>query len=280
MKNKIKMLIVGAALATTASFAATTTDTLGAGELLLGFYSSTGSNGATNVNMMVNLGSFQNFDKNDGATTTFSSALVSDLAATFGANWNTRSDISWAVTGAVEVTPIAGLPRNTIFATSPRATVSSNPTPIASNTDAALATPRTQVASIKGYYNSLTTTANSTVTVVGDAANAGSMSARQNTAPTVQFGPTNNNLTTNTSISDFYGLVSTNGTAPSGVAIDSTGVSYIQGTNYLGYFTLSSTGLTYTASGTSAIPEPSSFAVIGGLAALGYVASRRRNTKA
>jgi hypothetical protein len=57
-------------------------------------------------------------------------------------------------------------------------------------------------------------------------------------------------------------------------------VVFTRGTNYLGYFTLSSNGLNYTASGT-AIPEPSSYAVLGGLVALGYSAiRRRRNTKA
>ena len=279
MKNKLNIAIVGSVLASGVLSAATTTDTFTAGEILLGFYA-TGGTGASK-NLVANLGSFDNFDNNNGTSVSILSAsLVADLNATYGSNWNTRTDITWSVTGANFAQSVNGLTRNTIFVTSPRASVNDAPTSINSGSDSTLAGIRTNVNSINTAYDSATATANSSVTVVIDGGNADSMQSRMVTSASAQFGTDNTNSASGTTISDFYGLVPTSGgLAPTGAATDNDGLVFARGVNYLGYFTLSNNGLSYTASGT-AIPEPSSFAVIGGLAALGYVASRRRNTKA
>jgi len=280
MKNKLNIAIVGTVLASGILSAATTTDTFTAGEILLGFYASSGT--GASKNLVANLGSFGNFDNNDGATVSIlGSSLVSDLVATYGANWNSRTDITWSVTGANFAQSVAGLTRNTIFATSPRASVTDAPISITGGSDGTLAGIRLNVNSINTAYDAATTTANSTVTVVIDGSNSDSMQARMVLSASPQFGTDNTNSAASVTISDFYGLVPTSGgIAPNGAAVDTDGVVFTRGTNYLGYFTLSSNGLNYTASGT-AIPEPSSYAVLGGLVALGYSAiRRRRNTKA
>ena len=283
MKNKLNIAIVSTVLASGVLFAApsaTTTDTFTEGEVLLGFYASSGT--GASKNLVANLGSFDNFDNNDGATVSIlGSSLVSDLVATYGANWNSRTDITWSVTGATFTDPVNGLTRNTIFVTSPRISVTDTPVSITGGTDSTLAGIRGNINSINTAYDAAPTTANSTVTVVIDNSNPDSMQARMALSNSPQFGTSNTNLTAGTTISDFYGLVPTSrGTNPADAAIDTDGVVFTRGTNYLGYFTLSSNGLNYTASGT-AIPEPSSYAVLGGLVALGYSAiRRRRNTKA
>ena len=281
MKNKLNIAIVGSVLASgVLSAATTTTDTFTAGEILLGFYA-TGGTGASK-NLVANLGSFDNFDNNNGTSVSILSAsLVADLNATYGSSWNTRTDITWSVTGANFAQSVNGLTRNTIFATSPRASVTDAPISITGGSDGTLAGIRLNVNSINTAYDAATTTANSTVTVVIDGSNPDSMQARLVNSSSPQFGTDNTNSAAGVTISDFYGLVPTSaGVNPNGAAVDTDGVVFARGTNYLGYFTLSSNGLNYTASGT-AIPEPSSYAVLGGLVALGYSAiRRRRNTKA
>jgi hypothetical protein len=282
MKNNLQSFLVAASLTASVAFAAVPTDTYDAGDILLGFYTASGT-GATK-NLMVNLGSYEQFDNNNGATVAFAPGLVADLVATYGSNWNTRTDITWAVTGTIGSSAISGMPRNTIFATSPRVNAGNSPVSIFSNTQSALGAVVTPVSAISNIFNVTDTTTNSSVTVVVDGGNPDSFFTRQGSNSGPQFNTSTNNDTNGLNISDFYGLVPTsptNGTtAPSGAATDADGLVFARGTNYLGYFTLSSNGLNYTASGT-AIPEPSSYAVLGGLVALGYSAiRRRRNTKA
>lgn len=274
---KIRSSALAAALLAFSSpaFAALVSDTFDAGDVLLSFYTATGA-GATQ-NLIVNLGAYQQFDDNDGRTFAFSSGIVADLAATYGAAWNTRADLIWAVTGATFTGSVDGLTRNTVFTTSPRATLGSSPIAIPSNTDSALSTSRNQIQSVANAFNTTQTTANSTVSVILSNSNADAFYTRQQGSNTVQFGNSNNNQAAGTTISDLYALVPTvNGIAPAGGAVDESGLVFGRGTNYLGYFTLSGTGLTFTASGTSPVPEPSAFALLGGALALGFATVRRR----
>lgn len=275
MKSKLLALSAASIAATVSVFGATTSDTQGAGDVLLGFYTASGT-GATQ-NLIVNLGSYTQFESNNGATTNFSANIVADLAATYGASWNSRTDLEWTVTGANYTSSINGLTRNTIFSTSPRAQIGDAPTSIASGSDSTLSAVRVNIQAIANTYNNTDTTVNGTVNVIVDGTNSDSLYARQQTANAAQFGPNTANLATGTSISDFYGLVPTSGgTAPTGLSTDGSGLVWARGTNYLGYFTLSNSGLSFTASGTSAIPEPSSYAALCGLAVMGYVAAGRR----
>ncbi len=274
MKSSVLSLSLAALAATSAAFAATTSDPQGAGDILIGFYTSTGT-GATQ-NLIVNLGSYTQFENNNGSTVSFSANIVADLAATYGANWNSRTDLEWTVTGATYATVVNGLTRNTIFSASPRVSVGDAPSAISSGSDSTLSAVRTNIQAIANTYNLTDTTVNGTVNVVVDS-NVDSLYSRQQTSNAPQFGPNNANVAAGTTISDFYGLVpASGGTAPTGLSTDASGLVWGRGTNYLGYFTLSGSGLSFTASGTSPIPEPSSYAAILGLAAMGYVAAGRR----
>ena len=257
MTRYLKTFIAASALAFTSIQAGTTVDTFTEGEILLGVYAS-GGVGATQ-NLMANLGSFENFDNADGQTTALlGGSLVADLVATYGASWNSRTDLIWTITGATFATSVKGLTRNTIFAASPRESVGDSPIEIASGSDGTLAGIRGPIASIAGYYDILPTTNNSTVTVIGDGAYTDSINARQNATASPQFGAGNTKAATGTSILDLYGLVPTSlGTAPNGAATDADGVVFKRGTNYLGYFTLNSNGLSFTATGSGVVLTPS-----------------------
>lgn len=272
MKKIISTLALSA-VAATASFAAVSPDPIGNGDIFIGFYATGGV--GVDRGLVINLGAFQTFDNRDGATFSLSRVATADLVSVYGASWNTRTDLVWTVTGSVYGTgELDGLSRNTVFASSPRASIGDAPDPITGNNSASQGTnDRTSIQSIAAGYNSATTTVDGGYAViqeVGSVTNA--FRDFQLTTPTALFGPLNDNDTNGTNISDFYGLVPTDRTIGAGNAQDS---GWTTGTNYLGYFTLDATGLTFTASG-SAIPEPSSFAALGGLAALGFAASRRR----
>jgi hypothetical protein len=167
---------------------------------------------------------------------------------------------------------VDGLTRNSIFATAV-----SGAAPIASASDGILGTVRSNVSSIGTAFNAFDTTAHSTVSVVVASSNVNSMQARLTTNNSAQFGASNQNVTTATSVSDFYALVpTTGGTAPNGLATDGDGIVFARGTNLLGTFTLDASGLSYV-SGASAIPEPSTYAALAGAVVLGLAASRRRS---
>jgi hypothetical protein len=275
MKKTFSSAFIVAALAASSSFAAVTTDTFGPGEILVSFFTGTSSTTGVNKNLLVNLGSYSQFDNNDGATIPFSATIIADLAATYGNNWNSRTDITWLVTGTTGSTAIAGVPRNTIFATSPRSNIGDAPVSINSNSQSALGTVVTNITAVAGSYDLNETTSNSSVTVVVDASDTNSVISRY-TGSTPQFSFLNNNDTQGSNVSDFYALVPTSPltgtTLPSGAAVDSDGIVFTRGTNYLGYFTLTSSGFSFTA-----IPEPSSYAALFGVLALGCVAVRRRS---
>jgi hypothetical protein len=270
MKNSFKTLLLATAATASSAFAATTTNTLDAGDILLGFFTDSGTGAGSNL--MVNLGSFGQFDNNDGATINFSSSIVADLVATYGSSWNTRTDIKWSVTGANYASSVDGLTRNTIFATAV-----SGAAPIDSNSDGILAGVRSNVQGIATTFNAFNTTTNSTVSVVVPGSNVDSMQGRLTTNNSPQFGAVGQNVTTATSVSNFYALVPTiNGISPTGLATDGDGIVFARGTNYLGSFQLNASGLSFTASGASAIPEPSTFGALAGAAVLGLAATRRR----
>ena len=271
MKNSLKTLLLATVASASSAFAATTTDTFTNGDILLGFFASSGT--GAGQNLMVNLGSFQQFDNNDGATINFNSGIVADLSATYGADWNTLGLVKWSLTGTTGSTAaIDGVNRKTIFAT-----IATGSAPIAAASDATQGTNVTNITSIATAFNATTsnTTANSTVSVVLASSNVNSMQARLTTANSVRFGATNQSFATGTSVADFYAVIPT-GVAPSGLAVDGSEFLYASGANLLGSFTLDASGLSFTASGASAIPEPSTFAALAGAAVLGLAAFRRR----
>jgi hypothetical protein len=271
MKNQLKALLLAAIASSSQAFAAAPTDLIDAGDLIVGFYTASGTGAGRNL--IVNIGAYQQFDNRDGSSIAVTSLAVQDLATIYGSNWNTRTDLVWSVTGATFTGSVDGLTRNTIFSASPRPTPGDTPSAIASTSDSGLAGDRPKIQAISDLFNAATdTTANSTVSINVDASLSNSFRAGQLSNNNIRFGPLGNNDADGLNITDLYALVPTSGgTSPSGNAAAS---GFVRGSNYLGYFTLDAAGLSYTA--TSAIPEPSTYAAIGGLVALGYAALRRR----
>lgn len=268
--KKILLSLASVALSTSA-FAAVPTDQWSTGELMIGFYSA-----VEDKSLTVNLGSFEQFALNDGATTSLSIVNTADLVSVYGANWATRTDLTWTVTGAVWTSAVNGLTRNTVFAT----TVDGNTAIVGAN-ETTLVNDRGDIQGLGLLFNSTDTLSNgSTVVIDSAASNVNSFYSIQANTPNARFGPQNNGIVGTNSVLDLYGLVPTSGTgaAPTGLATDGTGLVWARGTNALGSFTLNNSGLSFTA--TSAIPEPASFAAIGGLAVLGLAASRRRRVQA
>ena len=269
MKTQFKLLYLAASLSATGAIAATTTDTLTEGDILFGVYAS-GGVGSTQ-NLIVNLGGFQQFDNRDNQTTQLSSTILADIASTFGSSWNSRTDLTWVVAGATFAQSVDGLTRNSIFASSPRMDVSDQPASISAGSNGTQAPIVNSFASVGNTYNNASIIGSGTVTVVVDGSDVDSLNSRLTSTSAPQFGTNNVNDTTGSNVSDFYALVPTSG----GVAPTGNASAYTRGTNYLGYFTLSSTGLSYTA----AVPETSSFAFVGGLAVLGSALLRRRRNR-
>jgi len=78
----------------------------GNGDLYLGFEATDGI--GKSVNLVFNLGSAVNFSS-------INSNIGADIAATYGANWFSRTDLFWGVIGAVK--PALGIdPVNTLYA--------------------------------------------------------------------------------------------------------------------------------------------------------------------
>lgn len=280
MKNYIKALFLSSTLVSIGAFAAKPTDTISNGEIFIGFYASNTDLAGGGQNFITNLGSYTQFDDRNGQKITFSTKLLTEnLVSTYGVNWNSRDDISWAVSGGTTTTPLGGLSRNTIFATSPTGAV------IGSNGNDALALVQQKISGVATLFNSTDTTLSSTFTVVVPGSLANSMYALQvASGPTPQFGLSNTKVAVGTTVSDFYGLAPTDLTATTGNAAKINGTAlangWTQGSNYLGSFTLDASGLSFTASGASAVPEPSTYAALAGAAVLGLVAYRRRQARA
>jgi hypothetical protein len=276
MKKQILSLAAALSLGASA-FAAVPTDTWNSGELLLSFATT-----ASTTNLVVNLGSFSQFATFDGATTNLTRLNVADLANTFG-SWNSDANLKYAIIGATATsgtTAATGgvLSAGTIFTVSPRFNINSTPTAITAQT---ISTQNGDITDISaagnnGYNNADTAGFSNTFTVGILKDNVNSFFARQNTTPTVRFGTAQDQTAVGTTIVDLYGLTPASGLGSTNAT--ATGWNS-RGATLLGSFELSSSGLSYTAVGV-AIPEPSTYAALGGLVALGFAASRRRRVQA
>lgn len=77
------------------------------------------------TNLVVNLGQASQFYNPTAGTFTLTGLSTRDLAATYGADWNTRTDLAWGIigtTGTVSGTGDGHAPKSTIWATIAEAT--------------------------------------------------------------------------------------------------------------------------------------------------------------
>ena len=279
MKNKFIFLpllvLTGGAITATAQ-----TVTAAVDDLILGFANSSGTGASTNLE--IDLGSVSNFYSVSG-TEQLSGLVAADLVSTYGANWNTLATLTWGVAGstggsAQTLPNTLSIPKDTLWGTKAESTLGVQSTPwttgvfpVSQQTSANKIV--TLYTGAQGSLNGATATTNSATAALINAASAGSWNNEIGTSASAFafFNPTN--LFTNGvnggfgEVSDLYQVEPGSGTAGPSV--------------YLGSFALGTSGELFysgTALGAaSVVPEPSTYAALAGLVALGFVALRRRN---
>ena len=233
-----------------------------AGDLLLGFRAS-GGQGAS-VSYLVNIGNDSTYrNAAPGSSFDISGAgnIGVDLIATYGSNWNTRTDLFWGIFGtraSVNSTVYASREQDPIGAVT--ASWSALDSTGRNGTSGAI----TSVISEVGGYTGSEATSNSPFGTLQTNSGAASSYNRQVSTPgTTDFG----SLSQWSSIEGDFGS-GTAGTALDLYRIGSTGVSRV------GTFSLNDAGNLHFA---APVPEPGT-AVLGGAVAIAGLFRRRRSS--
>ena len=255
-----------AACASLALSAGAQTVTANGGDLLLGFRASSGTGSSSNLE--VDLGAFSDYTSggtfNDGSLHLIGNLSANDLSSTYGASWNTRSDVTWGIAGATG-NSLAGY---NVYASKLASTLGTQSDPYDAMTKNALNTVAAPINGAVSGLNGATATGNSASSAVLATTDPISWSAFQDpSATSVSFNAfdtalfeNSTNITSGYVVSDLYKLSANSVT-------------------YVGSFGLASDGKLYyssSAASFSAVPEPSTYAAILGVAVLGFVAVRRR----
>ncbi|MEK0451291.1 MAG: hypothetical protein RL088_3559 [Verrucomicrobiota bacterium] len=96
------------------------------GDLILGFRATGGQGGTTSY--AVNIGSAAQFVSAASFTVDLGGNIAADLENIYGADWKTRSDVFWSISGA-QFTAANGFSNRTIFASKAEATAGTQSTP-------------------------------------------------------------------------------------------------------------------------------------------------------
>lgn len=270
-KHLLTMLAV-AGMTLFASQASATTYV--AGDLLLGFRASGGTGSATNL--IVNLGQADTVYRDAVANITSVVDIGTLLTSTYGAGWDTRSDLFWGVVGVRSNSSIGaavdGDPVRTNYVTAAQTSVSPG-TQQSSAWNLTIAQQRTDLANaifgLAGNYDAFSTAVTNTALLP---------------AGTGSTWSTNNDGTSSFTLA---GTVEGNfGAGASGTALDlyrilnATSGANPTGTvglgSYEGTFTISNAGVVGFA--VTAVPEPSR-ALLAGLGLAGIAFRRRRTVK-
>jgi hypothetical protein len=265
-----------ALLASTAQ--AQTTVTTSAGDLLLGFEI---SGGTQNYVLDIGPASYYTGQSSTPGTTNITTSkslgnFTLDLSSVFGPSWDTQqsgNNVQWGVVGASSTLGSAGgIPVSTYFVTDAE--------PSSAPAEGSKTSQNTEVNLIKSFgyqagngIDNAQSTANSNVGVIESASLANSWSS--NTPGTQAFGSSldvesASNVNPISATLDLYELLPTNGSG----AGKGTGSGV-----FLGDFTLTSGGTLDFTSAAAAVPEPSTYALIfGGLATLFLFRRLRRNS--
>jgi len=244
-------------------------------DLILGFSNSSGT-GST-LNLEIDLGQASNFYGVSG-TEILGGLAEADLAATYGANWNTLSTLTWGVagtTGSGAGTTIGGnsILKDTLWATRAETTVGLQSSAWIGGTTfgqqgAANKIANLYAASPVGLSGALATGNSATAAVIGTSA-GGSWNTEVGTSAAAFTFLNPSNLFTNGTNATFGEVSDLYEVQPD----SSAGV-------YLGSFGLTNAGVLEFSGSVSAaastVPEPSTYAVMAGAVALGFVALRRR----
>jgi hypothetical protein len=273
------LLIAGLAAAVNSARAQTPAP----GDLLIGFQASSGTGATTNIE--VDLGAASNY-ATAGVGTYNIANLNSDLTSTYG-SWTSDSNLSFAIIGSnlVSSSSTSG-PKKSLWASgaigSPYTTVSPSGNGSANSAITSIYNDGNSGAGSFGDFNATTLSdINGTTATVGSntVTLAAISSATANGASfTGSSGASGNWFIPNVTASLFTGANVGSGSAStevfyySGTAASGTTTPGINTVGTLSEFTLASNGeLSFTV-----VPEPSTYAALIGVAALGYSLMRRR----
>lgn len=269
---KLKNFLMTAALALV-SMASANADSYVRGDLLLAFSAPSSTTGG-DVNFVIDIGAATYFRDLTG---TFTVANIgTQLASIYGADWATRTDLSWGVVSTTAKTGSAvnGDPAKTSYISlaeetygthndSPTFLLSSLRTTLNTNIYAfsdAFAT-AAGTSATTGYSLS-TETANGWATYTTNSTDGDFSSGLAFT------GAVSNGTDTSTAVIDLFRILNTNtGANPSGTV----GVG-----SYEGSFTLSDTGVVSFTDNFEVVPEPSTYAMLGLGGAIAFYSVRRR----
>lgn len=268
MKTK---LILPVALLAFASSASAITASLN--DLVLGFSASGGT--GSGVNLEVNLGNVSQF-YNPSGKITLTGLNVGDLVGTYGVSWNTRTDLSWGIVGTTGAAFGTTINSNSILASTLWGTKVESTLGVQSTPWTLQVTQSTPAGAISALYSgqsgslvNATATTNSATAAVVDNSLVGSYGKQFGTTAAA-FGKFNPKASF---------VNSTDIASGSFVASDLYEIQPGSGNGtFLGTFALSSDGvLTYGANYAAAtVPEPATYTVLLGVAALGYGTWHRR----
>ncbi len=221
--------IAGLALSATFS-AATPVPAPAPNDLFLGIRAS-GDPGAAD-SYLVKLGSYSTFSSvalGSSITVTGLGNLGADLAAKYGASWNTRGDLSWGVFGVYNsANPV-------VFASRKRSPVTTVATAWAALSLTARSSTASQITSVLagtyGYQGSDATANSSVATFQANTGNSSSYNKQVATAGTTDFG----------SLSGWSSIEGDFGSGSSGTALDLFRIAS-SGVTRVGSFTISNAG--------------------------------------
>jgi len=227
------------------------------GDLFLGFQAS-GGTGVTST-YLVDIGQASTYTTATGSFNLSLGNIGADLTAIYGANWDTRTDLSWGIAGAV--TPALGSDGNrTRYASAAEITpgtmadawvrLSNSQSALATNGVSSLAT---------AFVNNYSATANSTVAVIEGTSDVNNWVSFQSGG--LSFGTYNPSI---------EGTV---GTALDLFRMTTSSTPNLTGT-YEGTFSINNSG--QVGFSLSPAPEPSTYALIGLGAAFVLILRRRK----
>jgi hypothetical protein len=188
------------------------------GDLILGFKAAGGEGSA--VNLEVNLGPATQFSgAAAGSTMVLSGLSVDDLKATYGDDWNTRTDLTWGIVGTTGAGAIGTVPARTIWASRAAATPGIKSTPwtrdIALTQQSSSNTIATMYTGAPGSIDRFGATPNSTTASKVGNDIEGSFTVQDDATPNVSFRRFNPTVTR--PIAPFPGTASSYDGTPYGV---------------------------------------------------------------